>query len=105
MFSSGHLSFKGRGERWDNFDDGESIATEILSVTKLEALELCGNSLGVDASKQIAEAMKKHPELKKALWSDLFTSRLNTEIPLVLVSFSYFYIKMTCDFRQLYAIQ
>uniref|UniRef100_A0AC34QIV8 Ran GTPase activating protein 1 n=1 Tax=Panagrolaimus sp. JU765 TaxID=591449 RepID=A0AC34QIV8_9BILA len=84
MFSSGHLSFKGRGEKWNSTDDGESIATEISSVTKLEVLELCGNSLGVDASLPIAEAMKKHPELKKALWSDLFTSRLNTEIPLIL---------------------
>lgn len=32
----------------------------------------------------IGEALKKHPEMKKALWKDLFTGRMKTEIPLAL---------------------
>lgn len=38
-------------------------------------------TLGVGAAKGIAEALKKHPEFKKALLKDLFTGRLQTEIP------------------------
>lgn len=40
-----------------------------------------GNSLGVDAACGIGEALKKHPEFKQALFKDLFTGRLKTEIP------------------------
>lgn len=40
-----------------------------------------GNTLGVDAARGIGEALKKHPEFKRALFKDLFTGRLKTEIP------------------------
>lgn len=40
-----------------------------------------GNTLGIEAAKCIGEALKSHPELKRALWKDLFTGRLKTEIP------------------------
>lgn len=42
--------------------------------------------MGVDAANGIAEALKKHPEFKQALWKDLFTGRLKTEIPQALQS-------------------
>lgn len=44
-------------------------------------MNLEGNSLGVDAACGIGEALKKHPEFKQALFKDLFTGRLKTEIP------------------------
>lgn len=47
----------------------------------LEYLNLEGNTLGVDAARGIGEALKKHPEFKQALFKDLFTGRLKTEIP------------------------
>uniref|UniRef100_A0A183CI02 Ran gtpase-activating protein n=1 Tax=Globodera pallida TaxID=36090 RepID=A0A183CI02_GLOPA len=40
-----------------------------------------GNTLGVDATAPIAEALESQYNLKKALWSDLFTGRLKEEIP------------------------
>lgn len=47
-------------------------------------LNLDGNTLGVNAAEAIGEALKKHPEFRKALWKNLFTRRLKTEIPLAL---------------------
>ena len=87
FFTGATLSFKGKSLKLNSADDGELIARDIAAIHKLEALELGGNTLGVEASQSIAEALKKHPELKKALWSDLFTGRLNTEIPVTLVDF------------------
>lgn len=51
---------------------------------KLDFLDLEGNTLGVDGAVHIGKALEKHPELKKALWKDLFTGRLKTEIPAAL---------------------
>lgn len=52
----------------------------------LTYLNLEGNTLGVDAAKGIGEALKKHPEFQKALFKDLFTGRMKTEIPPALIS-------------------
>lgn len=47
-----------------------------------------GNTLGCDAAKNIGEALKKHPEFKRALWKDMFTGRMKTEIPPALIDLS-----------------
>lgn len=52
----------------------------------LEFLNLEGNTLGVGAANGIAKALERHPEFKRALWKDLFTGRLKTEIPQALES-------------------
>ena len=52
----------------------------------LETLNLSGKSFGVEASQAIGEALKYKPSLKYALWSDMFVSKLKTEIPQALVS-------------------
>lgn len=41
--------------------------------------------MGCNAAKHIGEALKKHPEFKKAQWKDMFTGRMKTEIPLALI--------------------
>lgn len=40
----------------------------------------------MNAAKGIGEALKKHPEFQKALFKDLFTGRMKTEIPPALIS-------------------
>lgn len=47
----------------------------------LTFLNLEGNTLGVEASKAISKGLETHPELKRALWKDMFTGRMKTEIP------------------------
>lgn len=45
-------------------------------------LDLEGNTLGTQAAEAIAETLKeKGAPLRKALWKDMFTGRLKTEIP------------------------
>ncbi|VDK52188.1 unnamed protein product [Anisakis simplex] len=62
------------------------VVSAIQSKAYIETVELKGNSLGVAAGECIAEALQSHAELKQALWSDLFTGRLKTEIPPILKS-------------------
>lgn len=60
---------------------------------QLEFLNLEGNTLGVEAAKAVAEALEKHPEFKRALWKDMFTGRMKTEIPQALVRQQYSTVK------------
>ncbi|KAI3420455.1 hypothetical protein GPALN_003752 [Globodera pallida] len=75
------LTFAGLQLKMDNVCDGEEIAEKIRECPGLEVLEMRGNTLGVDATAPIAEALESQYNLKKALWSDLFTGRLKEEIP------------------------
>ena len=68
-----------------NFPAQEIIGA-INSCKHLNFLNLEGNTLGVDAAKGIAKALEAHNELKRALWKDMFTGRMKTEIPKALVS-------------------
>ena len=52
----------------------------------LETLNLSGKSFGVEASEAVGEALRNKPTLKHAQWSDMFVTKLKTEIPQSLVS-------------------
>ena len=52
----------------------------------LTTLQLNGNSYGVEAMKAIGEALAEKPLLSRAVWFDMFVSRLRPEIPPALVS-------------------
>jgi Ran GTPase-activating protein 1 len=64
----------------------KDIIQAISSCQNLHYLNLEGNTLGVDAAKGIAKALESHSEFKRALWKDMFTGRMKTEIPKALVS-------------------
>lgn len=55
-------------------------------VARLDVLIMSGNTLGIGAAEIIAESLSKINSLKRALFADMFTGRLKTEIPVVLVS-------------------
>ena len=57
--------------------------------TEMTTLRLSGNSLGVGAAEAIQETLAHIPTLRRALWSDMFVSRLKTEIPQALVHAPY----------------
>uniref|UniRef100_T1IIM9 Ran-GTPase activating protein 1 C-terminal domain-containing protein n=1 Tax=Strigamia maritima TaxID=126957 RepID=T1IIM9_STRMM len=78
---SDELDFAGRGLKLNSEHDAQEIVEAILKCNNLITLKLEGNTLGVTAAKAIAKALKLHPEFKRALWKDLFTGRLKTEIP------------------------
>ncbi|KAJ6646104.1 Ran GTPase-activating protein [Pseudolycoriella hygida] len=80
------VSFVGQAKNWGTVAEAKDLIDAITNCKTLDYLHLEGNTLGVDAANGIAEALKKHPEFKQALWKDLFTGRLKTEIPQALMS-------------------
>ncbi|CAH1266837.1 RANGAP1 [Branchiostoma lanceolatum] len=75
------VSFKGRGLKLDKAEDAAEIVQAVEECKDLQALRLEGNTVGVEAARVIAAALEKHPEFERALWSDMFTGRLRSEIP------------------------
>ena len=62
------------------------IVAQIDDSVGLEVVKLSGNSYGIEGAKAIGMAMQKHSKIKRALWSDMFVSRLKDEIPIALVT-------------------
>jgi len=75
------LSFVGRKMKLDTAEDAKEIVEGIKNFKNMKALRLEGNTLGLDAAKVIAEALKEKSEFERALWSDMYTGRLRSEIP------------------------
>ncbi|XP_077407280.1 ran GTPase-activating protein 1b [Vanacampus margaritifer] len=84
----GELSYKGLGLKLDNAESVEELVQEIEQYQDLKVLRLEGNTLGVDAARAIAKALESKDQLQRCYWSDLFTGRLRSEIPVALKSLS-----------------
>ncbi|KAF5295463.1 hypothetical protein FQR65_LT10451 [Abscondita terminalis] len=82
--TSKSLSFEGRGLKIDTEEDAKVVVDGIMNCTNLECLNLEGNTLGVEGAKAIARALETQPKLKRAIWKDMFTGRVKTEIPIAL---------------------
>ena len=80
------VSIKGQGQKLNSAEDASELVQLIRDCTNLEILELVGNSIGVDAAKEIAKALENKPDVKRCLWADMFTGRLRSEIPISLQS-------------------
>ncbi|XP_072393302.1 ran GTPase-activating protein 1-like [Diabrotica undecimpunctata] len=79
--SDSGVSFAGKSLKLNTEEDAKQVTKEIDGCSNLQFLNMEGNTLGVDASKEIAKSLEKHPEFKRALWKDMFTGRMKTEIP------------------------
>ncbi|CAM9654644.1 unnamed protein product [Lampetra fluviatilis] len=75
------VSFKGECLKLNTAEDAGVVVTAIEKCEHMEALSLEGNTIGVEAAKAIATALAEKPHFQRALWSDMFTGRLRTEIP------------------------
>jgi len=75
------VSFEGQGLKLDNPAAAQVVIDAMNRCENMKDLKLEGNTLGVSAAEAIAAALKKHPEFERALWKDMFTGRLKTEIP------------------------
>ncbi|XP_049953322.1 ran GTPase-activating protein 1 isoform X2 [Schistocerca serialis cubense] len=78
------VSFAGKSLKLDSEIDAKEVVDAIASCEDMQFLNMEGNTLGVDAAKAIAKALESHKEFKQALWKDMFTGRMKTEIPLAL---------------------
>lgn len=79
--NNGILSFEGQGLKLNDEASAGKIVAAIEEFKELKVLELKGNTLGIEASMVIGRALQRHACFKRALWSDLFTGRLKSEIP------------------------
>lgn len=76
------VSFAKKSLKLDTEEDASTIVEAIRACPNLEYLDLEGNTLGPHAAKAVAEALEKNgTSLKRALWKDMFTGRLKSEIP------------------------
>ncbi|KYQ59417.1 Ran GTPase-activating protein 1 [Trachymyrmex zeteki] len=76
------VSFAGQSLVLNTANDALRVVEAIKACPCLEYLDLEGNTLGIPAAEVIAETLKeKGTPLKRALWKDMFTGRLKTEIP------------------------
>ncbi|ESK95236.1 ran gtpase-activating protein 1 [Moniliophthora roreri MCA 2997] len=85
MTSAAIFSLQGRGLKLDSRDD---MAKQLngIDAAKIEEIHLGGNTIGVDASLELAEFLKKAINIKVADFADIFTGRLITEIPAALTA-------------------
>lgn len=79
--SESGVSFAGKSLKLNTEDDAKQVTNEIDKCKSLQYLNMEGNTLGVDAAKAIGKSLENHPEFKRALWKDMFTGRMKTEIP------------------------
>nr|XP_039249558.1 ran GTPase-activating protein 1-like [Styela clava] len=82
------VSFKGQGLKLNNEEDAKKVIQAIRDCPDLQVLELCGNTIGVEAARAIADSLDDRKELERCLWADMFTGRLRSEIPPSLTSLS-----------------
>lgn len=79
------LTFADQSLSLNSAEDAKAIVTAIEKCPSLVYFNLQGNTLGIEAAKEIGNALAKHgSHLKRALWQDMFTGRLKSEIPIVL---------------------
>lgn len=79
------LSFADQSLSLNSAEDAKTIVSAIEKCPCLVYFNLQGNTLGIEAAKEIGNALAKHgSHLKRALWQDMFTGRLKSEIPIVL---------------------
>ncbi|KAF7724155.1 hypothetical protein EC973_001280 [Apophysomyces ossiformis] len=86
------FSIEGSGLKLNTADDVKDFVDAILQMDDLQVIRLSGNTIGVEASQALADALKTRISLKTAILSDIFTGRLLSEIPLAL--------KALCDALQ-----
>lgn len=75
------VSFAGQSLKLDTASHAQVVVDKINECPNMEYLNLEGNTLGVEAAAAIAKALETQPNMKKALWKDMFTGRLKDEIP------------------------
>ncbi|EGT56660.1 hypothetical protein CAEBREN_04174 [Caenorhabditis brenneri] len=99
--NNGLVSFLDQSLKLDTAEKAAEVIKVIQTARSMKALELRGNTLGIEAGKEIAKALETHPELERCLWSDLFTGRLKHEIPPILEALGRGMIKAGAKIKEL----
>lgn len=75
-------SLAGKQIKFDTKKNIESYLAELLAMESVSKLDFSGNTIGIEASEALATAILNHKSsIVEVNFSDLYTGRLNTEIP------------------------
>lgn len=75
-------SLAGKQIKFNTKADIASHVSELIAKPKITKIDLSGNTIGIDASEEFAKALVHHKDtILEVNLSDLYTGRLNTEIP------------------------
>lgn len=75
-------------KRYDTKEDCKDILDKINGNKKLKGIQLSGNTYSVEACEVIAEALGSQSGIEFADLSDMFTTRLKTDVPVSLENFA-----------------
>ncbi|KAF3989841.1 hypothetical protein FT663_03373 [Candidozyma haemuli var. vulneris] len=76
------FSLAGKQLKLDTAKSIESYLGDLAAQKNVVKIDFSGNTIGIDASEALAKAILKHSEtIEEINFSDLYTGRLNTEIP------------------------
>ncbi|EWC45995.1 hypothetical protein DRE_04788 [Drechslerella stenobrocha 248] len=81
MASTTTFSLEGKALKLDSKTDIEPHLAALVSNSDVEEIVLQGNTIGIEASKALAEALKTKSKLKTVNLADIYTGRLIEEIP------------------------
>lgn len=81
------FSLAGKALKLDTAEDVAEIVKGISDLKNLQKVSFVGNTLGIEASKALAEALDKHESLKDVDLSDCFTGRMKEEVPVSVAAF------------------
>lgn len=75
-------SLAGKQIKFDTKKDIDSYLTDLKAMESVTKLDFSGNTIGIEASEALSKALLKHKDsIVEVDFSDLYTGRLNTEIP------------------------
>lgn len=76
------FSLAGKQLKLDTAKDINSYLGDLAARKNVVKIDLSGNTIGIEASEALAQAILKHSEtIEEINFSDIYTGRLNTEIP------------------------
>lgn len=75
------FSIAGQGLKLDTAADVAPHISKLKEIKGVKFINLSGNTIGVEASKALAEELKNAKDLEAVDFSDIFTGRLREEIP------------------------
>ncbi|KAJ1508268.1 hypothetical protein HMI54_008560 [Coelomomyces lativittatus] len=81
MTDSTLLDFSGKGLKLNTAEDVKDIVSQLNGMPELTEIRLSGSTFGVEAIKAIAKGLEGKKHLKICQFSDIFISRLRSEIP------------------------
>ncbi|KAL5109600.1 Ran GTPase-activating protein 1 [Taenia crassiceps] len=74
------VDFDGKSIKIDTEEDAKIILEALKTKPSVTALRLSGNTIGVDGARLIGSELSSHKDLKRCLFSDMFTGTVKSKV-------------------------